>query len=104
MHFGRKFMQLSGKAFLPEVARTLLDKLEIVYTPKHGSWLNMAECEFSVLGRQCLSWRLTDIRTVTTEIEAWAGARNRCTEPADWRFTTEDARIKLKRLHPKLSN
>jgi transposase len=59
------------KAFAPEVARALLDKLEFVYTPKHGSWLNMAECEFSVLSRQCLARRIPDIETVATEITAW---------------------------------
>jgi len=92
------------KAFPPEMARALLDKLEFVYTPKHGSWLNMAECEFSVLGRQCLARRLPDRQTVTIEIAAWVKDRNQKTWPADWRFTTEDARIKLKRLYPKLSD
>ena len=92
------------KAFPPDMAKALLDKLELVYTPKHGSWLNVAECEFSVLGRQCLARRLPDIQTVTTEIAAWVDDRNQKTQPADWRFTTEDARIKLKRLYPKLSN
>jgi len=90
------------KAFSPEMARALLDKLEFVFTPKHGSWLNMAECEFSVLGRQCLSRRIADMEAVTGEITAWMNSRNKNTKPADWRFTTEDARIKLKRLYPKL--
>lgn len=92
------------KAFSPALARSLLDKLEFVYTPKHGSWLNMAECEFSVLGRQCLDRRLPDIETVTTEVQAWTKRRNQSDKPVDWRFTTEDARIKLKRLYPKLSD
>jgi transposase len=92
------------KAFPPALARSLLDKLEFVYTPKHGSWLNMAECEFSVLARQCLDRRLPDIATITCEIDAWTNARNQSTKPVDWRFTTEDARIKLKRLYPKLSD
>ncbi len=90
------------KAFPPDTAKALLDKLEFVYTPKHGSWLNMAECEFSVLRRQCLDRRLPDIETVTTEVAAWGKDRNRTTKPADWRFTAQDARIKLKRLYPKL--
>lgn len=90
------------KTFKPEMARALLDKLEIVYTPKHGSWLNMAECEFSVLSRQCLARRIPDLQTVETEITAWVNDRNLNTKPADWRFTTEDARIKLKRLYPKI--
>jgi transposase len=92
------------KAFAPELARALLDKLEFVYTPKHGSWLNMAECEFSVLSRQCLARRLPDMKTVSREITAWVGDRNQNTVPADWRFTTDDARIKLKRLYPKLQD
>ncbi len=71
----------------------LLDKLEFVYTPKHGSWLNMAECEFSVLSRQCLARRLPDRNTVTRETAAWVDARNQVKKPVDWRFTTEDARI-----------
>ena len=90
------------KAFAPEMARALLDKLEFVYTPKHGSWLNMAECEFSVLSRQCLARRLPDRDTVTRETAAWVDARNQVKKPVDWRFTTEDARIKLRRLYPKL--
>jgi transposase len=92
------------KAFAPDVARALLDKLEIVYTPKHGSWLNMAECEFSVMARQCLDRRLPDIPTVEKEIDTWVKERNQKAQPADWRFTAEDARIKLKRLYPKLSD
>lgn len=90
------------KAFTPDVARFLLDKLEFVFTPKHGSWLNMAECEFSVLSRQCLARRLPDMKTVTKETTAWTDDRNQQIKPADWRFTTEDARIKLKRLYPNL--
>ncbi len=92
------------KAFSPAHARSLLDKLQFVYTPKHGSWLNLAECEFSVLARQCLDRRLADLETVDSEIAAWTQARNRSNKPVDWRFTTEDARIKLKRLYPKLSD
>ena len=90
------------KAFAPDMARALLDKLEFVYTPKHGSWLNMAECEFSVLSRQCLTRRLPDKDSVSNEVTAWANERNQNAKPVDWRFTTEDARIKLKRLYPNL--
>ena len=90
------------KAFPPALARALLDKLEFVYTPKHGSWLNMAECEFSVLTRQCLDRRLPDINTVTSEVTAWTRTRNQSKKPVNWRFTTNDARIKLKHLYPKL--
>jgi len=91
------------KAFEPHIARALLDKLEFMYTPKHGSWLNMAECEFSVLARQCLSRRLPDIETVRDEVNKWSHARNQAATTVDWRFTTEDARIKLKRLYPAIS-
>lgn len=91
------------KAFEPHIARALLDKLEFVYTPKHGSWLNMAECEFSVLARQCLSRRLPDLETVRDEVNEWSHARNQAATTVDWRFTTEDARIKLKRLYPAIS-
>jgi len=92
------------KAFPPALARSLLEKLEFVYTPKHGSWLNMAECEFSVLGRQCLARRLPDIDTLTREVQVWTKRRNQAAQPVDWRFTTEDARIKLKRLYPHISD
>ena len=92
------------KAFAPDTARALLMKLDFVYTPKHGSWLNMAECEFSVLTRQCLARRLPDMQTVTTQVKAWVAKRNQQSKPVDWRFTTENARIKLKRLYPKLSD
>ena len=92
------------KAFPPDMARALLEKLEFVYTPKHGSWLNMAECEFSVLTRQCLARRLPDLQTVTTEMGAWVARRNQQSTPVDWRFTIANARIKLKRLYPVLSD
>lgn len=91
------------KAFKPEVARALLEKLDFVYTPKHGSWLNMAECEFSVLARQCLSRRLPDIDTVKREVGAWCATRNQAGGTVNWRFTTADARIKLKQLYPTIS-
>ena len=92
------------KAFPAPKARRLLEKLQFVYTPKHGSWLNMAECEFSVLARQCLNRRLADMDTVKEEATAWAKRRNGHGTPAQWRFTTEDARIKLHSLYPKLSH
>ncbi len=78
-------------------------KLEFVHTPKHGSWLNRAECEFSVLSRQCLNRRIPDINTVGEEVAAWTAHRNDHREPVQWRFTTEDARIKLRSLYPQLS-
>ena len=90
------------KAFPPRQARRLLEKLEFAYTPKHGSWLNMAECEFSALARQCLDRRIPDIDTVDREVDAWTRRRNGHGTPAEWRFTTEDARIKLHSLYPQL--
>ena len=88
------------QAFPPAEAKRLADRLEIHHTPKHGSWLNMAEIELSVLQRQCLNRRLGDRATLEREVTAWAAARNETTAAIDWRFTTTDARIKLKRLYP----
>jgi hypothetical protein len=88
--------------FPPAEAKRLADKLEIHYTPKHGSWLNIAEIEFSVLSRQCLDRRVPDAATLTREVAAWQERRNAAARPVDWRFTTADARIKLKRLYPSL--
>ena len=88
------------EAFPPEEAKRILNKLEIHYTPKHGSWLNMAEIELSVLGRQCLSRRIPNQKRLRREVSAWEKSRNAKKETIDWRFTTENARIKLKRLYP----
>lgn len=90
------------EAFHPDEARRLLDRLELHYTPKHGSWLNMAEIEFSVLGRQCLDQRIADTATLVHEVAAWEGERNQRQTTISWQFTTADARIKLKRLYPSL--
>lgn len=90
------------EAFEPAVARNLLERLEIHYTPKHGSWLNIAEIELSVLTKQCLDRRIPDIETLRSETAQWAGVRNAGQKSVDWRFTTDDARIKLKRLYPKI--
>jgi len=90
------------KAFVPEEARRILDRLEIHYTPKHGSWLNMAEIELSILSRQCLDQRIPDQDTLKKEIAAWQEKRNALAQPMEWRFTNEDARIKLKKLYPTL--
>jgi transposase len=90
------------KAFPPEQARALLNRFEFVFTPKHGSWLNMAECELAVLSRQCLSRRMPDHAFVKAEIDAWTRDRNQRTKKAEWRFTTADARVKLARLYPKI--
>jgi hypothetical protein len=88
------------EAFPPAETKRLADKLEIHYTPIHGSWLNMAEIELSVLQRQCLGRRLADRATMEREVTAWTAARNGAATTIDWRFTTDDARIKLKRLYP----
>ena len=91
------------EAFEPEEARRIARKLEFHYTPKHGSWLNMAEIEFSVLHSQCLDRRLADIPTVAVQIDAWEESRNGCKAGVDWRFTTVSAREKLQRLYPSIS-
>lgn len=88
------------QAFDPAEAKRLADKLEIHYTPTHGSWLDMAEIELAVLSRQCLDHRLSSIARLTEEVQAWEEERARTATAIDWRFTTEDARIKLKRLYP----
>ncbi len=86
--------------FPPAEARRILDKLEFHYTPKHGSWLNMAEIELSVLSRQCLDQRIADQPTLISEVAAWEAERNAMHATVDWQFTTADARIKLKHLYP----
>jgi hypothetical protein len=86
----------------PEVARRIAEKLEFHYTPEHASWLNMAECELSALHRQCLDRRIKDTEMLQQEVAVWERHRNQTEVTIDWRFTTEDARIKLKRLYPVL--
>ncbi len=88
--------------FEPKEARRLLDKLAFCYTPKHGNWLNMAEIEFSLLSRQCMSDRMADRDYLTQEVSAWVEHRNAINSEMNWRFTTEDARIKLKHLYPTI--
>ena len=90
------------QAFEPEEARRIAKRLEIHYTPKHGSWLNMAEIEIGVMSRQCLNRRIPDQETLRTEIKAWQKLRNQKNICVNWRFTTEDARIKLKSLYPSI--
>ena len=92
------------EAFSPEEARRLIEKLEIHYTPKHGSWLDMAETELSTLTRQCLNRRIPDRPTLQREIAAWEKARNEAEATVDWQFTTRDARTKLKRLYPSIQD
>lgn len=90
------------EAFPPEEARRILEKIEWHYTPKHGSWLNMAEIEISVLQRQCLNRRMPDQALVKQEVAAWQKDRNQTDAKIDWRFTIEEARIKLKTLYPSI--
>jgi hypothetical protein len=90
------------ETFEPQEARRLADRLDIHYTPKHGSWLNMAEIELSVLKGQCLNRRIADMQTVQAEVAAWETNRNNSTSKIDWQFKTADARIKLRRLYPNI--
>lgn len=96
-HNGSSFYE----AFDPEEARRLCQRFEFHYTPKHGSWLNMAETELSILARQCLNRRIPDQATLKREVQAWEKERNQKCATICWRFTTEDARVKLNQLYPK---
>lgn len=97
-HGGASFYE----AFAPEEARRLLDRIEFHYTPKHGSWLNVAEIELSILSRQCLNRRIAEASTLIREIESWQTDRNHRASKVRWQFTTKDARIKLRKLYPSL--
>jgi hypothetical protein len=88
--------------FPPAQARRIASRIEWHYTPEHGSWLNMAECELSVLARQCLDRRIPDIETLTAEVDAWQNQRNAAKVIVDWQFTTDASRNKIKRLYPTL--
>ena len=89
------------EAFPPEEARAIAKRLEIHYTPKHGSWLNIAEIELSALTKQCLNRRIDAMDKLITQMAAWESDRNKCQKGVDWQFTTGDARVKLKHLYPK---
>ena len=91
------------QVFPPEEARRIGQRFEVHHTPKHASWLNMAECELSVLSRQCLDRRIDSFHRLSGEVATWENTRNNQQVRVDWRFTTADARIKLKRLYPVLS-
>lgn len=92
------------EAFEPAEAKRLAHRFEFHFTPKHGSWLNMAEIELSVIGRQCLSGRVPNITSLRSRLAAFENDRNNKSGKVDWRFTTEDARIKLKRLYPSIQH
>ena len=89
-------------AFKPEEARRIAERLEIHYTPKHGSWLDMAEIEIGIMVRQCLDRRIPDQDTLRHELKAWQDKRNKDAVCVNWRFTTQDARVKLKSLYPAM--
>jgi len=91
------------QTFAPDAAKALWDRFEFVYTPKHGSWLNMAEIELNVLIKQCLDRRIDNIGEMQAEVNAWQNRRNNLNARIDWQFTTKDARIKLKRLYPTIA-
>ena len=90
------------EAFEPSEAKRIADRLEVHYTPKHGSWLNMAEIELGILGRQCLDQRMDQSDTLKREVAAWQTERDAAKVKINWQFTTADARIKLKKLYPSL--
>lgn len=90
------------EVYEPQEAKRILDRFEFVYTPKHGSWLNMAEIELNVLTGQCLKRRIDKMETVKKEVGAWQKSRNNQIKKINWQFTTSDARIKLKKLYPSI--
>lgn len=92
------------ETFVPEEAKRLMDKFEFVFTPKHGSWLNMAEIELHVLNGQCLNRHIPTMEKIKSEVAAWENNRNNKNSKINWQFTNDKARIKLKRLYPSISN
>ena len=90
------------KAFDSAEALRIANRIELVHTPRHGSWLNIAECELSVLTRQCLNRRIAELAVIEQEARAWSATRNANQTGVDWQFTTDQARVKLKRLYPKV--
>jgi hypothetical protein len=90
------------EAFEPAQAKRLAERFEFHYTPKHGSWLDMAEIELGILGRQCLSRRIDNIEELRRQVNAWEKSRDKARAKVDWQFTTADARIKLRRLYPSI--
>ena len=90
------------ETFSPAAAKALWDRFDFIYTPKHGSWLNMAEIELSVLTRQCLDRRIDNLEEISAEVKSWQDRRNNADAKIDWQFTSDNARIKLKRLYPTL--
>lgn len=92
------------EVYPPERAKALVDRFELIYTPKHGSWLNMAEIELNVMQKQCLNRRIPDIGMLSSQVAAWTKARNKKECSINWQFTTQDSRVKLKRLYPTIDD
>ena len=92
------------ETFLPQEAKRIWDRFEFIYTPKHGSWLNMAEIELNVLMGQCLNRRIDNMVTIRKEVKAWQQSRNNKKAKINWQFKTDDARVKLKKLYPTISS
>ncbi len=92
------------EVFEPEEAKSIWDRFDFIFTPKHGSWLNMAEIELNVLSGQCLNRRIDNIETIKEEAQAWQDHRNNKDSKINWQFTTGDSRIKLKRLYPSIQS
>ena len=92
------------ETFVPDEAKRLWDRFEFIFTPKHGSWLNMAEIELNVIQGQCLDRRIDNIEEIKSEVEGWMNARNSKEAKINWQFTSKDARIKLKKLYPSINN
>lgn len=90
------------EAFEPDEARRIIERIEVIHTPKHGSWLNMAKCELSVLEKQCLDGRIGDEGTLRDQVTTWNADRNNRSKIIDWQFQAKDARIKLRRLYPQI--
>jgi len=101
-NYGTHTLGAFYKVFQPEEAKRLIDRFEFVFTPKHGSWLNMAEIELHVLSGQCLNRHISTIEKMKEEVKAWQESRNNKNAKINWQFTTKDARIKLKKLYPSL--
>lgn len=103
-NFGTHTLGAFYESFEPKEAKRLMDKIDFIFTPKHGSWLNMAEIELNVLTGQCLNRRIANIETVEDEVKAWAEHRNNSNATINWQFKTSDARIKLRRLYPSINH
>jgi hypothetical protein len=103
-NFGTHSASAFYETFEPQEAKRILDRFEFIFTPKHGSWLNMAEIELHVLNGQCLNRHISTMKTVKEEVFAWEKSRNNKNKKINWQFTNKEARVKLKRLYPSIQN